>query len=76
MMHPHTKLGFVNETIGYGVFATQFIPKGTIVWVLDDLDYKLDEAYVNSLDPLRQKQVRKYTFRDSKGKYILCWDIL
>lgn len=75
MMHPHTRLGFVNEEIGYGVFATQFIPKGTIVWVLDDLDYKLDEAYVKSLDPLRQKQVRKYTFRDSEGKYILCWDI-
>ncbi|AFY76446.1 MAG: SET domain-containing protein [Hydrococcus sp. C42_A2020_068] len=75
MMHPHTCLGFVNEEIGYGVFATQFIPKGTIVWVLDDLDYKLDEAYVKSLDPLRQKQVRKYTFRDSEGKYILCWDI-
>lgn len=75
MMHPHTQLGFVNETIGYGVFATQLIPKGTIVWILDDLDQKFDESSVKSLDPLRQKQVTKYSYRDRNGKYILCWDL-
>ncbi|OKH21422.1 SET domain-containing protein-lysine N-methyltransferase [Hydrococcus rivularis NIES-593] len=80
MMHPHTRLGFVNETVGYGVFVTNFIPKGTIIWVLDELDPKLDEAQINSLDPLLQERVRIYGFRDtiyldSKGKYLLCWDI-
>jgi uncharacterized protein len=75
MMHPNTCLGFVNEAIGYGVFATQFIPKGTIVWILDDLDQKLDESYVQSLDLLRQKVVLKYSYRNNEGKYILCWDL-
>ena len=28
MIDSDTELGFVNETIGYGVFATKFIPKG------------------------------------------------
>jgi hypothetical protein len=37
MIHPHTQLQEINETIGYGVIATQVIPKGTIVWILDDL---------------------------------------
>jgi hypothetical protein len=37
MIHPWTELRFINDSIGYGVFATQFIPKGTIVWALDDL---------------------------------------
>jgi hypothetical protein len=80
MMHPHTRLGFVNETIGYGVFATQFIPKGTILWVLDDLDQKLDRAYIDSLTETLQERVRTYSFRDTaflngEGKYILGWDI-
>ena len=38
MIHPNTRLGFVNEEIGYGVFATALIPKGTIVYVKDDLE--------------------------------------
>lgn len=74
-MHPDTELRFINKSIGYGVFATQFIPKGTITWVLDDLDQKLDESYVLSLDPMVQKKLLKYCYRDRQGKYILCWDI-
>ncbi len=75
MMHPHTELRFIDPAMGYGVFATQFIPKGTITWVLDDLDQRLDEAYVKTLDPLRRERVLKYSYRDRAGKYVLCWDI-
>lgn len=74
-MHPHTELRFINETIGYGVFATQLIPKGTITWILDDLDQKFDELYVSSLDPTRRENLLKYCYRDETGAYILCWDI-
>lgn len=75
MIHPHTEIRYVNELIGYGVFATQFIPKGTIIWVLDELDQKLEEAHFLSLEPLRRKQLVKYCYRDNKGRYVLCWDI-
>lgn len=75
MIHPDTELKFVNEQIGLGVFATKLISKGTITWALDDLDQTLDLTYVQSLDPERQKLVRKYTYRDSEGKYILSWDL-
>ncbi|PEQ60943.1 SET domain-containing protein [Bacillus cereus] len=74
MMHPDTKLGFVNETIGYGVFATKFIPKGTIVWILDDLEQVLDKKHVDSLDSLRKKVVKKYSYQNNKNQYILSWD--
>lgn len=74
MMHPDTELRYINEEIGYGVFATKFIPKGTIVWALDDLDQVLDPDYVEKLDPLRKEDVRKYSFKNQFGKYILCWD--
>lgn len=75
MIHPHTELRFINEAIGYGVFATEFIPKGTITWILDELDQRYEETYVMSLDPLLRDRLLKYCFRDEQGQYILCWDI-
>ncbi len=75
MMHPDTELRYINDEIGYGVFATKFIPKGTIVWVLDDLDQILDPSYVESLDPVRKQNVLKYSYRNQYGRYVLCWDI-
>jgi uncharacterized protein len=75
MMHPHTKLGFVNDVVGMGIFATQFIPKGTIIWILDSLDQHLKFSYVESLDPVRQQEVIRYGYRNRCGDYVLCWDL-
>ena len=75
MIHPNTELLFINKTVGYGVFATKFIPKGTVTWVLDDLDQKFDESYIFSLAPVLRQKLIKYCYRDRDGKYILCWDI-
>ncbi|GAB6153928.1 hypothetical protein JCM17380_26780 [Desulfosporosinus burensis] len=74
MMHPDTELRFISDEIGLGVFATKFIPKGTIVWILDDLDLILDEDYVDSLDEIRQEIIYKYSYQDNDDNYILCWD--
>ena len=59
MIHPDTQMTKINETIGYGLIATKLIPKGTIVWILDDLTQKLDESYVNSLDEFTKKAVER-----------------
>ncbi len=75
MMHPHTELRFINDSIGYGVFATKLIPQGTITWILDELDQKFDEAAVAALDTVRRDRLIKYSYRDEQGQYILCWDI-
>jgi hypothetical protein len=75
MIHPHTQLKQINEAIGYGVIATQLIPKGTIVWILDDLTQKLDESYVNSLDEATKKEVLKYCYRYKTGQLALVWDL-
>lgn len=74
MMHPHTELRFINEQIGFGVFATRFIPKGTLTWALDDLDQILEPEVVEGLDEDRKKLVKKYSYRNQYGKFILCWD--
>lgn len=75
MIHPDTELKYINESIGFGVFATGFIPAGTMTWVLDDLDQRLDESFAKKLDPLRWAQVSKYSYKDHEGKYVLCWDL-
>ncbi|WNS75389.1 SET domain-containing protein [Bacillus sp. DTU_2020_1000418_1_SI_GHA_SEK_038] len=75
MIHPHTELRFINEQIGFGVFATEFIPKGTITWALDGLDQILEPDYVKNLDKYRRDLLKKYSYRNQEGKYVLCWDL-
>lgn len=74
MLHPDTELRYINEKIGFGVFAVKAIPKGTITWVLDDFDRHFTEDHIATLDQLRQDYFLKYSYRNQKGQYILCWD--
>ncbi len=74
MIHPHTKLQFISAEKGYGVVATQFIPKGTITWAFDPLDQVFTPEKVMQLPTIFQKIVNTYSYRDNKGDYILCWD--
>lgn len=74
MIHPDTELRFVNHAIGYGVYATAPIPKGTIVYVKDELEIEITRSKFNKLDkPLRQ-EVEKYSYIDERGVRIVSWD--
>jgi hypothetical protein len=74
MVHPDTELRFVNDHIGWGVFATRALPKGTIVWALDPLDQKFTAAHVAALPAHAQSALEKYSYIDARGRHILCWD--
>ncbi|WP_432410254.1 SET domain-containing protein [Rasiella sp. SM2506] len=74
MIHPHTELQFISEEIGHGVIATQFIPAGTITWVLDQLDREFTLKQFQEFNPLYQNILDTYSYRNSKGNYVLCWD--
>lgn len=75
MIHPHTTLKFISNDIGYGVVATQFIPAGTITWVLDKLDREFTPLEFQKLEPIYQEILDTYTYRNNKGNMVLCWDI-
>jgi hypothetical protein len=75
MIHPHTELRYINEEIGFGVFATKFIPKGTITWALDELDQLLEPDYLDSMETYGKEIIQKYSYRNQEGQYILCWDL-
>lgn len=74
MIHPKTKLKFINDTIGYGVVATEFIPAGTITWALDNFDRSFSPEEFQSMDAFYKTILDTYSYRNNKGHYILCWD--
>jgi len=75
MMHPDTRLEWISDTIGFGVVATKPIPKGTITWVQDELDRVFKPEEPEDFNPIAREQLEKYSFRNSRGEHILCWDI-
>lgn len=74
MIHPNTELKFISNEVGYGVVAKQFIPSGTITWVLDKLDREFSPLEFQQMEPIYQKILDTYTFRNNNGNLILCWD--
>lgn len=74
-MHPDTKIQFISEEMGFGVVATRFIPKGTITWVQDQLDQIYTPQQVDKMEPVLQQMLDKYSFRNNRGNFVLCWDI-
>lgn len=75
MIHPSTKLQYINDQMGYGVFATQLIPKGTIVYVKDSLEIEIEPDDFNSYPTVLQEQIEKYSYIDERGVRIISWDL-
>lgn len=74
MLHPDTELRHINDEIGYGIFAKKFIPRGTFLWVLDELDKTISPETVKNFPDLLRHSVEKYAYVDCQGDYVLCWD--
>lgn len=74
MIHPQTKLKWVSNEIGYGVFATCVIPKGTAVYVRDALEITIGRNAPLAQNPTYSEIIRKYSYIDAKGDYVLSWD--
>jgi len=74
VIHPDSELRFVNADIGYGVFATRLIPRGTITWVSDRLDQAFTPEAVERLPAVYHDIVLKYSFIDANSRFVLCWD--
>ena len=74
MIHPHTKLAYINDDVSYGVIATSLIKKGTIIWALDELDREFEPDQVKQMDTIYKEILEKYSYRNSMGNYVLCWD--
>lgn len=58
---------------GTGLFADEFIPKGTLIWTLSGADVVLNQSQVDCLFKIEKKFLDKYAYRN-KGLYYLCSD--
>lgn len=74
MIHPKTALHYINDAVGYGVFATAFIPEGTIVYVKDSLELVIPPDAFDMHPPEMQQVINKYSFMDEEGNRIVSWD--
>lgn len=74
MIHPHTTIKHINETVGYGVFATQDIPEGTIVYVKDSMELEISPLEFLTHQKEIQEVIEKYSYMDQRGYRIVSWD--
>lgn len=74
MIHPDTTLQFISPEVGYGVVATRRIPRGTLTWVLDELDQRVTPERAQALGPDYAALLVRYGYRDGRGDTILSWD--
>ncbi len=74
MIHPNTELKFIDEAIGYGVFATSFIPEGTIVYVKDSLELEVSPTDYLLHTPDVREVIDKYSYIDPHGNRVISWD--
>lgn len=74
MMHPAAELRFVSPEVGHGVFAREPIAKGTVLWVLCELDIIFTPAQAAAFPPAYQPILDRYAYTDAANRVILCWD--
>jgi len=74
LIHPHSELQFISREMGYGLVATQTIPKGTITWVGDPLDQIISSERLAGLPETLRNLTFKYSYLNGRSDRILCWD--
>jgi uncharacterized protein len=74
MIHPKTELRFINDQVGYGVFAIEDIPEGTIVYVKDSLELVITPTDYLIHSEEMKNVIEKYSYIDPEGNRIISWD--
>lgn len=74
MIHPKTELKFIDQHVGYGVFATEFIPEGSITYVKDSLELQISptDYLLHSAD--MKASIDRFSYIDERGFRIVSWD--
>jgi len=74
MVHPKTELRFISEEVGYGLFATEDIPEGTITYVKDSLEIIISQSEFDLHSAAMKDVIEKYSYIDENGDRIISWD--
>ncbi|HID99534.1 MAG TPA: SET domain-containing protein-lysine N-methyltransferase [Thiotrichaceae bacterium] len=75
MIYPHTKVLHFDNNRGFGVCATQFIPKGTLLWLpYEEVDKILSVEQVSAMSKSEREVLTQFTYLTNEGQYILSYD--
>lgn len=74
MIHPQTTVQAVSDIIGSGVFATAFLPKGTIMVVRDQWDLVFSQNQWAELPAPVRNSMETWAYHDKEGNLVLSWD--
>lgn len=74
MIHPHTQLRHISDSIGYGMFATRDMPMGTLTYVRDPFERLFSQAEFAALPDLQRDLIDRYCYTDRHGNLVLSWD--
>jgi len=75
MIHPDVRLKHINELMGYGIFATKLIPKGTIVYIRDPYERVFTRTEYDAIAEPYLSIVERYCYTTPEDKLILSWDL-
>lgn len=74
MIHPATEVRQAKPPIGVGVFATEDIPKGTVLWILDRFDRVIRPDELRSWPPEIRAVAERFGYIAQDGSWVVCWD--
>lgn len=74
MIHPKTELKYISDQVGYGVFASEDITEGTIVYVKDSLELVISPSEFLLHTSEMKEVIEKYSYIDEHGNRIISWD--
>ncbi len=74
MILPNSRVQWISDQKGYGLFATKNIPKGTITFVQDPLDIVVTPQMFSQYTDFMKSHVEKYSYESPEGEKIISWD--
>lgn len=74
MVHPSLQLKWISEEKGYGLFAKELIPKGTVTYCQDPLDIVIKQKELPNYPEALKANILKFAFEPPSGDLVLSWD--
>ncbi|MFZ9000493.1 MAG: SET domain-containing protein [Bacteriovoracaceae bacterium] len=75
MIIPSVRVKYLSDEKGYGLIATERIPKGTVTFVQDGLDIVISETQIEVYPEELLDHINKYSYEDYLGNRIISWDL-
>jgi hypothetical protein len=75
VLHPNIHVRWINESIGYGLFAHRPIAKGSVTYVDDALEIKLSEDHPLVNDAVYGPIVDRFSYLAPDKTRVISWDL-